>query len=94
VQVNCGLLTYVQFLDWAARYSQLSKEFIHAECFTFLSSPGYTPSYSFGGLEYESLQRRAVENGSSIFKFNSKVNVMGLLPWTRCLKKMKQFGDA
>jgi hypothetical protein len=87
VEVNSGVRTYVQFLSWAAQYSGLRKEFIHNECFPFLGSPGYTPSYSFCGLKYEKLQKQAASRRD----FNTRVHRMGLLPWTTCLTEMESF---
>jgi hypothetical protein len=89
VEVNSGVRTYVQFLSWAEQYSGLRKEFIHNECFTFLGSPGYTPSYSFCGSKYEKLQKQAVSRRD----FNTRAHRMGLLPWTTCLVELESFID-
>jgi hypothetical protein len=80
----------VDFIKWAAAHTGLSKEFIHNECFTFLSFPGYTPSYSFCGSRYEVLQSQAERRGVSRFTFNTEANRMGLQPWTACVKRMER----
>jgi hypothetical protein len=94
VEVNSGRRTYVDFIKWASAHTGISKEFIHNECITFLSSPGYTPSYSFCGSQYETLQRQAVKRGMSKFAFNTKANRMGLWPWTARVKQMEEFGPS
>ncbi len=92
VEVNTGKRTYVDFIRWASAHTGLTKEFIHNECFTFLSSPGYTPSYSFCGSLYSELQKEAAEQrGVSRFSFNTQANHMGLLPWTLAIKRMSRF---
>jgi hypothetical protein len=90
-EVNSGRRTYVEFIKWASAHTGLTREFIHNECFTFLSFPGYTPSYSFCGSQYAALQARAAKRGVSRFAFNTAANQMGLLPWTACVKRMKKF---
>jgi hypothetical protein len=92
VEVNTAKRTYVDFIKWAAAHTGLSKELIHHECFTFLSYPGYTPSYSFCGLQYQELQKEAKEKRRvSRHSFNTKANQIGLLPWTLCVERMKRF---
>jgi hypothetical protein len=91
VEVNTGKRTYVDFIKWAGVYTGFSREFIHDECFTFLASPGYTPSYSFCGSQYERLQVQARQRGVSTLDFNTEANRMGLLPWTMCVKRMEKF---
>lgn len=93
VEINTGQRTYVDFIKWAANRTQLSKQFIHSQCFMFLSYPGYIPSYSFCGSQYQKLQSEAEKKGVTRFVFNSKANRMGLLPWTLCLEKMKAFAE-
>jgi len=91
VRVNTGKSTYVDFLEWASKFTGFSKSTINDECFTFLSTPGYMPSYSFCGAQYEALERQASNNGLSEFEFNTRANKMGLWPWTICLQKMRDF---
>jgi hypothetical protein len=91
IEVNSGTKTYVDFVNWAAEKSGLKKEFINDECFTFLSSPGYTPSYSFCGSQYADLQSSAKEEGITRLDFNTQANAMGLWPWTLCVSKMESF---
>jgi len=94
VEVNSGITTYVDFLTWARTHTGIDKKTIHDECFTFLTSPGYTPSYSFCGSRYAELQREAAGNGFAKKAFNTKANRMGLLPWTLCLKRLGQSGSS
>jgi hypothetical protein len=92
IEINTGKRTYVDFVKWASAHTELSRELIHNECFTFLAFPGYTPSYSFCGSQYQQLQNEAKEkHGVSRFVFNSKANRMGLLPWTICVERLSQF---
>ncbi len=94
VRVNTGKSTYVEFLEWASKFTGFSKSTINDECFTFLSAPGYMPSYSFCGSEYETLENQASNNGLSEFDFNTRANKMGIWPWTICLQKMRNFQKA
>jgi hypothetical protein len=91
VEVNCGMRTYVEFVEWANAKTGLSKQFIHDECFTFLPAPGYTPSYSFCGKHYEDLESEAMATRMSRLDFNTKAHKMGLWPWTTCVAKMESF---
>jgi hypothetical protein len=91
VQLNTGRKNYVEFLEWASDYTGFSTELINDECFTFLGAPGYMPSYSFCGNEYEALEREASKHGIAKLEFNSRANQIGLWPWTVCLKKMGDF---
>jgi hypothetical protein len=91
VEINTGKRTYVGFVKWASAHTGLSKQLIHNECFTFLAYPGYTPSYSFCGSQYQQLQKDAKGRGVSRFVFNSKANRIGLLAWTLCVARMKTF---
>jgi len=91
VEVNSGRKTYVEFINWAVEKSGLKKQFIHDECFTFLSSPGYTPSYSFCGGQYADIQERAESADINRLDFNTQANAMGLWPWPLCVRKMENF---
>jgi hypothetical protein len=91
VEVNSGCKTYVEFVNWAVSASGLKKQFIHENCFTFLVSPGYTPSYSFCGGIYADLQSAAALRGVCQFDFNTQANGMGLWAWTLCETKMQGF---
>jgi hypothetical protein len=91
IEVNSGRKTYIDFIDWAVKECGLKKKFIHDECFTFLSTPGYTPSYSFCGGQYAELQHKAAGGGVNRLDFNTQANAMGLWPWRLCFEKMNQF---
>lgn len=91
VEVNCGIRTYVEFVEWASAKTTLSKQLIHDECFTFLALPGYSPAYSFCGKHYEDLESDAMATRMSRLAFNTKAHKMGLWPWTICVEKMEKF---
>lgn len=92
VEINTGVRTYVDFVEWAVEHTGLSRDFVHDECFPFLSYPGYTPSYSFCGTEYQRLQQEALQRGVERFDFNSQANRMGVLPWTLCVARLSALG--
>lgn len=56
----------------------------------FLSYPGYVPSHSFCGSQYQELQKAAKECGISRLMFNSRANRMGILLWTLCKERLKE----
>ena len=91
VVVNLGEQSYVDFIKQASNKTQLSKEFIHSQCFSFLSMPGYAPAYAVCGHEYGDLQSADLKQGISQKLFNTLVCEMGYYPWTISVSKMKMF---
>ncbi|MFF5565232.1 hypothetical protein ACFY7Z_10830 [Streptomyces sp. NPDC012623] len=85
VQVNMGWRTVVDFLDWAAERTGLSKEFLFGECFTFLAQPGYAPAYGIDGMRYGELQRKSAKTQHD---FNTTASGMGFYPWTQCVTRL------
>jgi len=90
VKVNGGKMTYTAFLDWASRKTQISKEYLHGECFTFLSQPGYAPCYTVGGRAYQYYQELGLKNNISEIRFNTTASNIGFLPWSRGVKQLEE----
>lgn len=89
--VNLGERSYVDFVNWAHDHTQLSREFIHNECFEFFGQPGYTPSYAVCGALYGDLQAEKLDQGVSIKSFNTQACDMGVYPWPIAVVRMGQF---
>jgi len=82
VDVHMGEKTYMQFLDWANSTTGLSREFIHGECFSFLSKPGYAPCYAIPGRVFEDAQQFGLRHAVSSMAFNTDASKMGFYPWS------------
>jgi len=90
VKVNGGKMTYTDFLAWASEKTQISKEYLHGECFTFLSQPGYAPCYTVGGKAYQYYQEMGLKNNISEIQFNTRASNIGFLPWSRGVKQLEE----
>jgi hypothetical protein len=82
VEVNTGLRSYPDFLDWAHERTELSRKLIYENTFAFLGDPGYSPCYAIAGNKLGELQRAALAEGVSRKEFNTKVSGMGFWPRT------------
>ncbi len=82
VEVNSGLRTYVDFLDWAHDRTELSRKLVYEQTFVFLGQPGYAPCYAVAGNKLAELQRAAMAKGVSRIEFNTTVSAMGYWPRT------------
>ncbi|MFN0111139.1 MAG: hypothetical protein ACKVZH_19940 [Blastocatellia bacterium] len=91
VTVNRGKQSYVDFIIWASAETQLSKEFIHSQCFSFLAMPGYAPAYAICGQQYRDLQLADCKQGVPQKLFNTLVCKMGYYPWTISVSKIEKF---
>jgi hypothetical protein len=92
VEVNTGKKSYVEFVNWANDLTELGKEFIHSECFPFLSNPGYMPSYAICGVIYAELQVERLKAGVPLKSFNTQASRIGFFPWSICKAKLGAFG--
>ncbi len=90
VRVNGGKQTYTDFIAWAARFTGLSEETLHGECFVFLSEPGYAPCYALGGATYALAQKKGLLAGVSEIDFNTQTSSMGFYGWPIDVRKMWQ----
>lgn len=90
VRVNGGKQTYTDFIAWAARFTGLSEEMLHGECFTFLAAPGYAPCYALGGAVYASAQKSALLAGVPEIDFNTQTSEMGFYAWPIDMRKMDE----
>lgn len=93
VEVNLGMKTYVDFIKWASERTGLSRKLIHNECFTFLPSPGYAPSYAVCGTVYDEIQAEQLKKGVSTKSFHTQACNMGYWPWSICMDKMREFTE-
>jgi hypothetical protein len=89
-EVNGGKKTYTEFLDWAAEYTSISKNYLHGECFTFLSQPGYAPCYTVGGKAYQKYQELGLKNNVSEIDFNTISSNIGFMPWVRGVEQLER----
>ena len=93
VKVNGGKMSYTAFLDWASQTTQISKDYLHGECFTFLSQPGYAPCYTAGGKAYQYYQEMGIKNKIPEIQFNTTASNIGFLPWTLGVKQLKKIAE-
>jgi hypothetical protein len=82
VEVNTGLRSYPDFLDWAYDRTELSRKLIYEQTFVFLGEPGYAPCYAIAGNKLAELQRAALAKDVSRKQFNTRVGGMGFWPRT------------
>ena len=92
VEVNTGISSYVEFVNWAHVRTGLSREFVHNECFPFLSNPGYTPAYAICGTTYGEIQAERRKRGVPDRSFNTQAGRMGFFPWSICKARLMGFG--
>jgi hypothetical protein len=90
VEVNTGLRSYPDFLDWAHDRTELSRQLIYEQTFMFLGEPGYAPCYAIAGNGLAELQRAALARGVSRKEFNTRVSGMGYWPRTIYEKMLSQ----
>ncbi len=90
VEVNTGLRSYPDFLDWAHDRTELSRQLIYEQTFFFLGEPGYAPCYAVAGNRLGELQRAGLARGVSRKEFNTRVSGMGYWPRTIYEKMLSQ----
>jgi len=91
VEVNTGLRSYPEFLNWAHDRTELSHKLIYEQTFVFLGEPGYAPCYATAGNKLAELQRSALAKGTTRKEFNTRVSGMGFWPRT-IYEKMLSIG--
>ena len=90
VRVNTGKQRYVDFIDWAAKKTQVAKKDIYNQTLLFLQQPGYAPGYSVFGQRIRALQPKIVKKGTSRIKFNTWLASRGFPPRRLLEKEIKQ----
>ncbi|MDI6855968.1 MAG: hypothetical protein QMD21_04220 [Candidatus Thermoplasmatota archaeon] len=91
VRINTGKQGIAEFIDWAHKYTGLSKRTIFNQIFIFQSTPGYAPCYSIGGMALKELQELAIKRGKSKIEFNTFAASLGAPPRTIFESKLKKF---
>lgn len=80
VRINTGKQTVYQFVEWAHRYTSLSRKDIFNQMFIFLETPGYAPSYSIGEEAIVKIQKMGLNGGMDIKEVNTAVASRGFMP--------------
>jgi len=91
VRINMGKSGALDFVDWGAKETGLSRKMVWDQVFTFQDTPGYAPAYAYMGERLRALENEALEDGLSRVDFNTQACSVGWAPWPQYENRLRNW---